>query len=408
MLFSYKGIDTSGKTISSRIEANSKEEATEKIKNLGIFIEKIKEIDGEGFVSNIRDFFHHRYNKIPINYLSAMSKELSIYLRSGMNLTQALTLLKDQQENAKMTQFIEHIYKLMIEGSSFSDALNGQTIYFIPEFYLKTIEASESSGNLEKVLEQLSTLLRDNQKMENEVQNALVYPIFIFVMAMFVVIFLINYVIPKISKIFEQMKQELPMSTQIVVGIGNFMQEWGSYLFFTLLFLIVIVMSIIKANEHIQIKLDKMLLKVPLVGKLIFVSEIARFSIITSNLLNAGMPFVQAILLATKTFKNKAILHEFAQVNKNIVEGKSLSKSLQNITSIDIPKSFVHSVGIGESSGNLPEMMDNISEIYTYDMKNKKDKFLALLEPSVILFMGIVVGFIVMSMLLPIFNINFK
>jgi len=408
MLFYYKGIDTNGKTITSRIEADSKEEAIEKIKSLGIFVEKIKEINKEGFVSNIRDFFHHRYNKIPINLLSAMSKELSIYLKSGMNLTQALTLLKDQQENIKMTQFLEHIYKLMVEGSSFSDALNNQTIYFMPEFYLKTIEASESSGNLEKVLDQLSTLLRDNEKLENEVQNALVYPIFIFIMAMFVVLFLINYVIPKISKIFEQMKQELPLSTQIVVSIGDFMQNWGSYLFFTLLFIIVAIVSIIKSNEQIQIKIDKTMLKIPLVGKLIFVSEIARFSIITSNLLNAGMPFVQAILLATKTFKNKAILFEFSKVNKGIVEGQSLSKSLHSITEIEIPKSFVHSVSIGESSGNLPEMMDNIAEIYTYDMKNKKDKFLALLEPSVILFMGIVVGFIVMAMLLPIFSINFK
>ena len=407
MIFYYKGIDTNGKTITSRIEADSKEQAIEKVKNIGILIEKIKEIHEGGFVSNIREFFHHRYNKIPINYLCAMSKELSIYLKSGMSLTQALTLLIDQQENAKMTQFIEHIYKLMIEGSSFSDALNEQSLYFVPEFYLKTIEASQSSGNLEKVLDQLSTLLRDNQKMENEVQNALVYPIFIFVMAMFVVIFLINYVIPQISKIFVQMKQELPLSTQIVVGLGNFMQEWGSYLFFTILFFTILSLSIIKANEHIQVKLDRFILKLPLIGKLIFVSEIARFSIITSNLLNAGIPFVPSILLASKTFKNKAILFEFVQVNKNIVEGKSFVQSLQNITSIDIPKSFIHSVGIGENSGNLPEMMDNISEIYTYDMKNKKDKFLALLEPSVILFMGIVVGFIVIAMLLPIFNINF-
>jgi general secretion pathway protein F/type IV pilus assembly protein PilC len=101
-------------------------------------------------------------------------------------------------------------------------------------------------------------------------------------------------------------------------------------------------------------------------------------------------------------------LSEFNDVNKSIVEGKSFSKSLKNIKNINIPKSFVHSVSIGESSGNLAEMMQNISEIYAYDMKNKKDKFLALLEPSVILFMGVVVGFIVVSMLLPIFNINFQ
>ena len=396
------------KNITSRIEADSKEDALEKIKNLNVYVEKIKEIKEEGFISNIRDFFHHRYNKIPVDQLSALSKELGIYLKSGMNLTQALTLLKEQQDSAKMTQFIDHIYKMMIEGSSFSKALKDQTVFFIPEFYVKTIEASENSGNLEKVLDQLSNLLRDNQKLENEVQNALVYPIFIFTMSMFVVIFLINYVIPKISKIFEQMKQELPLSTQIVVGIGEFMQQWGSYLLIGILLIFIITLSIIKANEHIQQKVDHMLLKIPLVGKLIFVSEIARFSVIASNLLNAGMPFVQSILLATKTFKNKAILKEFNEVSKNIVEGKSLSKSLQNIKNIDMPKSFVHSVSIGESSGNLAEMMENISEIYAYDMKNKKDKFLALLEPSVILFMGVVVGFIVVSMLLPIFNINFQ
>ena len=408
MLFSYKGIDGNGKNITSRIEADSKDDALEKIKNLNVYVEKIKEIKEEGFISNIRDFFHHRYNKIPVDQLSALSKELGIYLKSGMNLTQALTLLKEQQDSAKMTQFIDHIYKMMIEGSSFSKALKDQTVFFIPEFYVKTIEASENSGNLEKVLDQLSNLLRDNQKLENEVQNALVYPIFIFTMSMFVVIFLINYVIPKISKIFEQMKQELPLSTQIVVGIGEFMQQWGSYLLIGILLIFIITLSIIKANEHIQQKVDHMLLKIPLVGKLIFVSEIARFSVIASNLLNAGMPFVQSILLATKTFKNKAILKEFNEVSKNIVEGKSLSKSLQNIKNIDMPKSFVHSVSIGESSGNLAEMMENISEIYAYDMKNKKDKFLALLEPSVILFMGVVVGFIVVSMLLPIFNINFQ
>lgn len=408
MLFHYKGIDNHGKTINSRIESDSKEEALEKIKNLHIYVEKIKEIKEGDYLSNVRDFFHHRYNKIPIGYLSAMSKELSIYLKSGMNLTQALTLLKEQQETTKMTQFIEHIYKLMIEGSSFSVALKEQTLYFVPDFYLKTIEASENSGNLEKVLDQLSTLLRENQKMEGEVQNALVYPIFIFTMAMFVVIFLINYVIPKISKIFVQMKQELPLSTQIVVAVGHFMQEWGAVILFVFLFVLVTALSIIKANEQVQIKVDLFLLKLPLVGKLIFTSEIAQFSIIASNLLNAGMPFVQAILLATKTFKNKAILKEFNEVNKNIIEGKSLSKSLQNIESIDIPKSFIHSVSIGESSGNLPEMMDNISEIYTYDMKNRKDKFLALLEPSIILFMGIVVGFIVIAMLLPIFNIKLQ
>ena len=160
MLFSYKGIDVNGKNIKSRIEADSKDEAINKIQNLNIFVEKVKEIKGDGIVSNVREYLHHRYNKIPINLLSGLSKELSIYLKSGMNLTQALTLLKEQQDVVKMEQFINYIYKVMIEGSSFSNALTEQNIYFIPDFYIKTIEASESSGNLEQVLDQLATLLK--------------------------------------------------------------------------------------------------------------------------------------------------------------------------------------------------------------------------------------------------------
>lgn len=408
MIFAYKGIDYNGNKVKARIEANSKQEALDKIRALNIFIESIKEVDDSDYLFAIKSFLHHRYNKIPINALSALSKELSIYLKSGMNLTQALTILKEQQETTKMTQFVNQVYAILIEGRSFSTALNKQTIFYIPEFYVKTIEASENSGNLDAVLSQLSDLLKQNQQLESEVQNALIYPIFIFTMSIFVVVFLINYVIPKISKIFEQLNQELPLSTQIVIAMGNFMQNYGIYLFGTFFAIIILFLSILSTNKEFRRKFDLFLLKIPLVGKLIFISEIARFSVITANLLTAGMPFVQSILLATKTFKNKAMLAEFSKISNSIVEGKSFTKSVQQVKGIKIPKSFVHAISIGESSGNLPEMMKNIAELYTFDLKNKKDMFLALLEPSVILFMGLVVGFIVVSMLLPIFSINFQ
>jgi general secretion pathway protein F/type IV pilus assembly protein PilC len=408
VIFAYKGIDQNGNSIKARIEANSKEEALEKLRGLSIFVEKIKEVNEKDMLFAIKAFLHHRYNKVPVNYLSSLSKELSIYLKSGMNLTQALMILKEQQESTKALQFVNQLYSILIEGTSFSNALTKQTVYYIPEFYVKTIEASENSGNLDSVLEQLSELLKQNQKLESEVQNALIYPSFIFTMSIFVVVFLINYVIPKISKIFVQMNQELPTSTKIVIAMGDFMQNYGTLVFGIFFTVLVIFLSVLNTNEAFRKKFDLFMLKVPLIGKLIFISEIARFSVITANLLSAGMPFVQAILLATKTFKNKAISSEFGAMSKLIVEGRSLTKSIQAIKDIPMPKSFVHAISIGESSGNLPEMMKNIAELYTFDLKSKKDMFIALLEPMVILFMGLIVGFIIVSMLLPIFSINFQ
>lgn len=408
MLFRYRGINQKGKTEKGRIEAPNEADALLKLKGLGVFADKITPITGESTFDQLSDFLHHRYNKVPPTYLSAISKELSVYLRSGISLLAAIGLLKEQQDSAKTTRFLSQIHKMLTEGEPFSATLKKQAVFALPDFYIKTIEASESSGNLDRVLEQLSDLLTKNHQIESDVQNALIYPIFIFSMSFFVILFLINYVIPKIAEIFTQMNQELPLSTQIVIAAGNFMQSYGIYILIFLVILGLIFTVLLRYNENLKRRFDLYLLKIPMLGKMIFTSEIARFAVISANLLNAGIPLVQSVLLSSQTFKNSAISEEFKEANKKIVEGTSLSKALNGCQNIKVPKSFIHSLNVGENSGNLPEMMLNIAELYTYDMKNRQDKFLALLEPAIILFMGIVVGFIVVAMLLPVFNINFQ
>lgn len=408
MLFNYKGINAKGKKEKGRIDATSEEEAYRKLRELSIYVEKISSVNSGGLRSKINDLLHQRYNKISTPYLSALSKELSVYLRSGISLIHAIGLLKEQQDHKKNARFLAQIYKMLSEGSSFSSALEKQAVFALPDFYIKTLEASESAGNMDKVLNQLSELLKKNDQIESDVQNALIYPLFLFTLSFFVIIFLINYVIPKISEIFVQMKQELPVSTQIVIAVGNFMQNYGVYLLLGFLSISIAFTIYVRSNESLQKRIDFLILKIPMLGKLIFVSEIARFSVITANLLQAGVPLVQSILLASQTFKNKAIIEEFSEANRKIVEGSSLSKALNQCKRLPMPKSFIHSINVGENSGNLPEMMINISELYMFDMKNRQDKFLALLEPAIILGMGLLVGFIVVAMLLPVFNLNFQ
>lgn len=409
MIFAYKGINKQGKKEKGRIEAKDLQEAYRKVKELGVFVEKIKPQSSGSYLDTVKEYAFARYNKISPTYLSAFAKEISIYLKSGISLLGAITLLKEQQDNKKYEQFITQIHKMLTEGSSFSHSLKKQAVFAMPDFFIRTVEASESGGSLDKALEQLSVLIRKNYEIEKNISNAMVYPAFIFIMSISILMFLINYVVPKISMIFEQLNQELPFSTRMVIAAGNFMQSYGFYVITTLLLIVLGIVVTIKRSPSLQQKIDSSILKVPVLGKFILISELARFSNLLSSLLNSGVPLVQSIILSSQAFKNLFLQDLFGNVKERVVEGKSFSKAMNSLNAANfIPKSFIHSISIGESSGNMPEMLGNISELYSFDVQNKQEKFMALLEPAVILFMGAVVGFIVVSMLLPIFNINFS
>lgn len=409
MIFAYKGINKSGQKERGRIEAKDLQDAYRKVKELGVFVEKIKAENSGTFLSAIKEYAFARYNKIPPMYMSAFAKEISIYLKSGISLLNAMTLLKEQQESKKQEQFITQIHKMLTEGNSFSFALKKQAVFAIPEYFIKTVEASESGGNLDKALGELSLLIRKNYEIEKNISNALMYPTFIFVMSVIILFFLINYVVPKISMIFEQMDQELPTSTKIVIASGEFMQNYGFFLLSFILLSLLGLAVALKKSQNLRYKLDASILKLPLIGKFMLVSELARFSNLLSSLLSSGVPMVQSIILSTQAFKNLALQGLFSEIKDRVVEGKSFSKAMNALNKDGlIPKSFIHTVSIGESGGDISDMLKNISELYGFDVQNKQEKFLALLEPAVILFMGVVVGFIVVSMLLPIFNINFS
>jgi len=409
MIFAYKGINKQGKKEKGRIEAKDLQEAYRKVKELGIFVEKIKPQNSDSYLSALKEYAFARYNKIPPLYMSTFAKEISIYLKSGIPLLSAMTLLKEQQESKKHEQFITQIHKMLTEGDSFSNALKKQAVFAMPDFFIRTVEASESSGNLDRALAELSNLIRKNYEIEKNISNAMMYPMFILIMSIVILFFLINYVVPKISMIFEQLNQELPTSTKIVIAAGNFMQNYGFYLLVSFLIFLLTSAVIIKKSPKVRYKIDRVVLKIPMVGKFMLISELARFSNLLSSLLSSGVPVVQSIILATQAIKNVSLQELFEGVKKSVVEGKSFSKAMNGLNKEGlIPKSFIHSVSIGESGGNISEMLGNISELYSFDVQNKQEKFLALLEPAVILFMGLVVGFIVVSMLLPIFNINFS
>ena len=403
MIFKYKGIDKkSGKRVKGIVEASSLQEAKSKLQAKNILFTSIKESS-----TSIFDKISFKRKKTISNLeLATLSRDLAIYLRAGIPIANALRLAQNQYSNNKtIYNFLNSVITHLDEGKSFYQALEAQQIIQIPSFYKQSIKVAEASGTLEDVLNELATFLKEQDRINKQIQSAFAYPLFIIIVSIFMVAFMISYVVPKITSIFVQMKQELPPITQFVVSLGNFFKEYWLYLSIGFLLFLVIFSLMVKYSQKFKYLVDYALLKMPIIGKIIQVSELARFSYMASVLLKSGIPFVQTINLASKILKNSVIQKIFEEAATKVVEGSKFSNALIKYSNI-IDKSFIQAIALGEETSQVPVILKNLSELYLEENRDKISIFLSLLEPALMLIVGGIIGFIITAMLLPIFSIN--
>ena len=402
MLYKYKGIDGNGKKIKSNIEAISLDEAKLKLKTKGILYTSLNE---DNFSFGKISF--KRKKNISLSTLSYLSRDLSIYLKSGITLIGSINLLKKRyKDNKLLYSFFDTIKTYLDEGKTFYDALNTQKILNLPEFYKQSIKISESGGLLESVLHELSIFLKEQDRIKKQVSSALAYPLFILFVSFFMVGFMLSFIVPKITGIFDQIDQELPQSTQIVIALGDFFSENYLILLFSLTGILIAFLIALKKSSAFKFIFDKFLLKMPFFSTLIEHAELARFSYMNSILIKSGVPIVQSINLSANILKNSVIKKVFSDASKSVVEGKKLSNLLQNNSTYNIDESFIHSVAIGEDTSRLSEILNSLASLYNESNKDKTNILLSLLEPVFMLFVGSTIGFIVIAMLLPIFSMN--
>ncbi len=403
MLFKYIGYNSNGLKIKAQIEASNLEEAKLKLKSKSILYTSIKE--HQNFI-----FFKFNFKRIKsINQitLSNISRDLSIYLNSGISLIQAIDLLKQRYQNNKILEsFFEVISTYLYEGKTFNQALEIQTVIKLPEFYKQSIKISEDSGLLNVVLIEMSIFLKEQSKIKNQITQALAYPLFILIISFFMVGFMLSFVVPKITGIFTQLNQELPTSTKIVIYFGDFFQNNYYIIIILCSISIAIFMFLLKKSNKFKFIFDNFCLKMPFFSKMIEQSELSRFSYMNSILIKSGVPIVQAINLSANILKNEVIKKVFIEASKNIVEGKKLSILLTNNQIYKIDEAFIHSISIGEDTSKLSQVLDNLATIYNESNKDKTTIIMSLLEPIFMLIVGGIIGFIVFAMLLPIFSMN--
>lgn len=403
MLFKYTGFDKNGKMVSGRSEANSLESLKAQLKSKQIIYKSITE-DSLSFYEKIS---MERKGKLKSSVLSSISKDISIYLNSGISLMSALKLINERyKHDKKVNQFLLAVIFLMDEGKNFFSALSLQEVIELPEFYIQSIKISEDGGILQDILMELSEYLEEQDKLNKQIKSAMAYPSFIIVVSILMVGFMLSFVVPKITDIFEQNDQALPSITQFIIGLGEFVNNYYHVMIIGVLAVAFAFMYALKTFPKFKYKFDTLVLKMPFIGSLVEIGELSRFAYMNSILIKSGVPVVQSFKLGSNILKNAVIRKLFLTASDKVVEGEKLSTILDNSKIYKIDVAFIQSIAIGEETSKLSSILQNLAELYSNKNRDKIAIFLALLEPMFMLIVGGMIGFIVIAMLLPIFSMS--
>jgi len=399
-VYKYKALNNKGKTITGVIDADSTQEARVKLREEDVFITDLFEttaVQEKKSSANIVLFARIR----PIE-ISVMTRQISTLLNAGIPLVEALSAVIDQIDNKGLQKIMSQVRESVREGMSFADALSRHPRAF-SHLMVNMIRSGESSGSLEIVLLRLADFLEQQVELKRKVTSALIYPTVTISIALIVLLFLLVYVVPSVTQIFADMKQALPLPTAILIAISRFTQNYW-WLF---LLLIIAIFSGIKAytrTDDGRIHFDRLKLKLPLFGSLVRKIAITRFSRTLGTLLKNGVPLMNALEIVKNVVGNKILEQTIDDARTHIGEGSTIHDPLKR--SGVFPPIVIHMIFVGEKSGTLEDMLNKVADMTDNEINSTINTLTSLLEPIMIVGLALVVGFIVLSILLPIFEIN--
>ncbi len=391
-VFSYRGTNTEGTIIEGAIEAADEQAAIERLKNSNIIPLKII-VPGKG----LKKRFAFRVHS---GDLLNFTTELTSLLEAGLPLDRSLNILAGIAENNEKKILIQAILRSIREGSSFSDALQKQPRMF-SRLYINMIKAGEAGGVLPVVLEKLTEFLESAQELKEQVLSSTIYPIILLSTGGLSIIILLTYVLPKFSVIFSEMGSSLPLSTQILL---SFSQGLKTYWWIALILLIlgwILFRSYTKSDQG-RYRWDKIKLK--LLGDIIRKLETARFCRTLGTLIKSGVPLLQALRNSMDVISNQAIVTALEAVSQGVKEGRGMALPLA--AAGVFPPLALSMIKVGEETGQLDTMLLKVAAVYEKSLRVSIKRFISFLEPAMILGMGLIIGFIVLSMLTAIFSIT--
>ena len=402
--YSYKATDPAGKLITGTLEAAEEKEAVAMLQGMRYIPIRISEAKKNhiGLDVDLSRSVASFLNRVSTKDVVAFTQDLSTLLEAGVPLDRALSILINVAQNDKFRDIIRDVLKNVQGGSYLSNALAKYPRVF-SSFYVSMVKAGEAGGVLDEVLKRLGTFLESSQDFKDYIKSAMVYPIFLVLVGGISIIILLTFVMPKFSVIFSDMRQAIPLSTRILLELGAALKTYWPVILAGLGIVYFYVRRYIKTPAG-SLKLDHYKLHSPVVAELVKKIEVARFARTLGTLEQSGVPILQALNLVKDIIGNQVIAGTIGNVYNRVKKGERLSMPLSEIDVF--PALAIQMIIVGEETGRLGEMLLRVAENYEKASRDTVRRLVSFLEPAMILGMGIVVGFIVISMMMAIFSMN--
>ncbi|MCK4257349.1 MAG: type II secretion system F family protein [Halanaerobiales bacterium] len=393
--YSYTARTPEGQLVKGKVKASSRIDVAEGIRKQGYYvvsIEENKDLD----LKKILGFF----NRVKMKELAVLSRQFSVLIQAGVSIVQCLDILLNQVVNKSLKRALQEISQDVEVGISFSESLEKQDDTF-PRLYSRMVNAGEVGGILDVVMNRLADYYERENELRSKIRSSMMYPLVVLGVAVLVVVFLLTTVVPVYVNLFSSMGGTLPLITRFVMGISSVLAQYWYLIMIFGFILVVTLMSYLKTPSG-KYKFHRLQLRIPVVRSMIIKIEVARFTRTLGSLLASGVPLLESLQVVERIISNQVISGQLTEARLKVQEGQRLSEPLQESTVF--PKMMTQMLLVGEETGTMDEMMEKIAYFYDKETENSIETAMSLLEPAMIIIIAVLIGFIVVAMIMPMFD----
>lgn len=399
--YSYRGLDSAGKRITGFISADDAQAALSRVKSLGVFPTEVKAAQN-GARSDGKPASVSTSGGVRSADLTVFSRQLANLVKGGLPLMRTFSALTEHTESPRLRAVLEQMQQEIKGGKALWEALQAYPAIF-PPLYVSMVKAGEASGQLSSVLQWLADYLEKDQSHRNQIRSALAYPMLLLIVGAVTITSLVAFIVPKFVSMFEEFGQALPLPTVILVSISSLVQHW----WWLILGLGVAAFTGVRFYVHTpegKLKWDWLQLRLPLFGKLTLKSAVSKFARTTSTLLQGGVTLFESMSIVREVIGNEVLSRGTDFVQDGMREGESFASRLRD--SGVFPPLLIHMAAVGEETGDLQGVLTTVADAYDVEVEAALKGLISLLEPVIIVIIGGLIAFIILAMLLPVFQIN--
>lgn len=402
-VYDYKALDGQARSVSGIVDADSRLGARQKLQGQGLFpvtIEASRESHAPHRPRRFKEL--NPLKRIRPAEVGMMTRQLATLMGAGFPLVSALEAVISQTESARLKTVLAQLREKIVEGQSLADALKAYPSIF-SAVYTNMIRAGEASGTLELVMERLADISEKQEALKSRIRAALTYPILMLLLGSAILFFLMTQVVPNITGIFVEMERTLPTPTRILIHTSDFLQRYLVIILLSLPVLFIAIRQLLKTEKGKRV-FDQALFKLPIVGEILKKLSAARFAQMLGSLIENGIPMLGALQVVRGISNNHLFGETIDKAAEDVSKGQGLAHSLRGIQLM--PPLAIQMIEVGEQSGELEKMLAKVADFYERQLENQLLALTSLMEPLMIVLMGLIIGFIVLSICLPIFEMN--